>query len=392
MLWYVLNTIRRKSFSLLRYLVLLSRKGRKMKNINLTSVRKILVVRNDGLGDMILSLPAIRLIKLNYPKAHLAVVVSRRNRDLVSAAPYVDEVIVCDRGEPWIHKLILFLKLLRSRFDFSLDLNEGNTVEMALLTFLSGIRWRAGYDVGRHGFLFSHLCPGSLPCCHEVESTLHLLSWLGMRIFPCSIKVEVLSKWTERVKELLIQKGIDEERLLIGVHVGGRYPSQRWPIERFAHLCDLVTRKYGAQIILTGNEQEAYLVEEVCRRSQEPLLSLAGRLSIGELSALIKRCELYICNNTGTLHLAVGVGTPTVSTLGPTDWERFRPLGENHIVVKKDLPCLGCGLPHCPRMDCLKSITVEEMLEAVDRQLAYCRGKVKHETKKKVDHSPRLCT
>jgi len=120
-----------------------------------------------------------------------------------------------------------------------------------------------------------------------------------------------------------------------------------------------------------GGPKEEKLIEEIKASMTRPPITAIDQ-SLGNLLALIQACRLLICNNSGPLHMATAVGTATVSTMGPTIPERWRPQGDEHQVIRKELPCMPCNEGYCrlKTLDCMKSITVEDMLEAAERQIS----------------------
>jgi ADP-heptose:LPS heptosyltransferase len=154
----------------------------------------------------------------------------------------------------------------------------------------------------------------------------------------------------------------------VGIHPGGRYPSQRWPLDKFSQLADMLVKKYKAKILIVGGVGEENLVDKIQAMMQEKAVKIKG-LSLDKLVALIAQMDLLICNNSGPLHIAVSLKIPTVSTMGPTDPEQWLPVGSRNLVVRHDLACSPCDLGFCRRHECMNSITVTEMEKMVSLQL-----------------------
>ena len=142
-------------------------------------------------------------------------------------------------------------------------------------------------------------------------------------------------------------------------------------IEHAKEVADLI-KKYKAKVFFVGNHKERDLVDKIIALMDEEPINLAGKITLGQLMALISRCNLFIGNSSGPLNIALGFGIPTVSFLGPSVPERWWPCGEKNIVFRKGLPCSPCESRYCWRGDfaCMKKIKPEEVIEAVDRQLA----------------------
>jgi len=158
--------------------------------------------------------------------------------------------------------------------------------------------------------------------------------------------------------------GIQDRDILIGIAPGGFYPSQRWPAEKFARLADQAIRRFGAKVLLAAGPHEQGLLRDIVAHMQEKPFVAAG-LPLDQLAALISRMNVLVCNNSGPLHIAAGLGVPTVSTMGPTDPLLWQPQGEGQIVIRKQVPCSPCSRGSCRTHRCMEEITVEEMEEGV---------------------------
>jgi ADP-heptose:LPS heptosyltransferase len=158
-------------------------------------------------------------------------------------------------------------------------------------------------------------------------------------------------------------------RVRIAVHPGGTYPTQRWPLERFAEAARaLASRRDGQVVVLCGpgEQAQATLLGELL--GDVAVVATPG--SVGDLAAALGRCDLLLANNSGPLHLAAAIGLPTVSTMGPTDPVRFWPWGRSQSVLRRDdLPCSPCTRGRCRSHECLRKIAAEEMVRAAESLL-----------------------
>jgi ADP-heptose:LPS heptosyltransferase len=166
----------------------------------------------------------------------------------------------------------------------------------------------------------------------------------------------------------LKEKGADESDFLIGCHPGGHFSSQRWPIDNFSRLADEIIERYNAKIIIIGNHAEKKLIGKMKQLMKGQGLEFIG-LPLDKVTALISLFGLFIANNSGPLHIACALNIPTVSTMGPTDPFLWWPQGENHIVLRNEMDCSPCSKPVCTKHACMRSISVEEMMAAVDSQI-----------------------
>ncbi|PIV63342.1 MAG: hypothetical protein COS11_07960, partial [bacterium (Candidatus Ratteibacteria) CG01_land_8_20_14_3_00_40_19] len=136
-------------------------------------------------------------------------------------------------------------------------------------------------------------------------------------------------------------------------------------------------KTYNAQVIIFGGKQEISLAERVASLMKKNPIIAAGKTTLGETAALIERCNLFITNDSGLMHIACAVKTPVVAIFGPTDYRKTGPYSINSAIIRKNLPCSPCyqrGKVKCKELDCFKLITVEEVLEAAERVLGKIVG------------------
>ncbi|NLO91826.1 MAG: glycosyltransferase family 9 protein [Elusimicrobia bacterium] len=302
------------------------------------AVRKILVVRTDRLGDLVLSLPFLRALRTAYPGAEITLVARSFASEIVSHE--ADYIIGPDTPD-------LKRELRLRAFDLAIDMYYGYELATAFLCRSSGARWRAGFDIGGRGFLFNVRVP-ALERKHFIDETADILSALEV---PQELKppsVEVRRGDAAAASALLAGKGL-ASAALAAVHPGGFYQQQRWPAARFVGLLNRLHASKGFSFLLFGGPGDSDLLASIASGLKGPHLAAAG-LDLRLAAALMGRASLFIGNNSGPLHLACALGLPTVSTMGPTDPVRWAPVGLRNAVVRKEK---------------VEDITVEEMEQAV---------------------------
>jgi lipopolysaccharide heptosyltransferase II len=148
---------------------------------------------------------------------------------------------------------------------------------------------------------------------------------------------------------------------------------KQWPVERYRAVIErLLAERADSQVVLFGSPSEAKMIEEIARGMGQRVSVAAGKTTVKQVAALIERCDMLVCNDSGLMHAAVAVGTPVVAIYGPTDIRRTAPLGSEHRVIRHDLPCSPCfklegddQVHLCPHHDCLATITPEEVYRSV---------------------------
>jgi len=341
------------------------------KEFDRESTRSVLIISLKRVGDVILSLPTFRAIKESLPKSQVTVFSDSYTKDILDRIPYIDAVVPYGKDSSFLKKAKQVRKLSYNSFDLAVDLTCDYTFEGALWTWLSGAKFRVGYDTWKRGLLFHRPVKPIKEVIHAIDEILNVAQSIGLQTEDKSLRISASKEATDTVKKFLRDKDAKSVMLLIGIHPGGYYPTQRWLTERFAEVADKLIEKHKARIVLIGGPKEEEIIHHITTHmTNQPIVFLNEPL--GDLLALLQSCHLLICNNSGPLHMATALGTLTVSTMGPTLPERWQPQGEKHIVIHKDLPCMPCNEGHCrlKTLECMKLITVEDMLEAVETQIS----------------------
>ncbi|MCK9364722.1 MAG: lipopolysaccharide heptosyltransferase II [Syntrophales bacterium] len=339
--------------------------------ISLQKIHKILFIRTDRIGDMVLSTPAFAALKKALPQAELTVLASPANAAILQHNPTVDSVQIYDRH--WgILKKIRFLKQLRiRRFDLAIDPGADYEMHTAWLAFLSGAAHRLGYAAYGREVLFNVPPPKSIPGGHFVDIMLALLSAIGIPAAERKPKIYISAAEQRWAITWLEEKGLGG-RKIIGIHPGAHYPTQRWPAEYYAELIKLIRREPSAAIIVFGSPADRPIIKEILSDSTEEVV-VAIQDDLRKLSALLACCRMVVCNNSGPLHIAVALGIPTISFIGPTIRDLWMPIGEGHRVLRRnELSCIGCNLGYCKikTHDCMRLIKPEEVIRFIREMIS----------------------
>lgn len=347
-----------------------------MDKIDKDKIHKILVVRTDRMGDVLLNIPAIRALKQSF-NATVFALVNPVVKELLEGLPEIDQVLPFVEGR-WNRSIFARLKLLREmrkmQFDLAVILNP--TKRFHILTYLAGIGLRLGY-ARKWDFLLSHKIEDKkfLGQKHEVEYNLDLVRSIGADTSDQQISIKAEKQDTQFVENLLLEYGIKDKDIVIAIHPHSSNPAKCWPKENFASVADELSLRFSAKVVITGSAQERSSVVKLISLTKHPLINLCGRLSLKQLAAFFLRCSLLISNDSGPVHIAAAVATPTVVIFGrnmpAVGPKRWGPWGSGHITLHKDPGCSPCLDRDCPyNFKCLTSITPEEVLAVVEQRLA----------------------
>ena len=330
---------------------------------------RILVIRLDRIGDVVLSTPVLDALRRRFPHAFLAMLVRPECRDLVDGHPSLDAILEYDKAGR--HRGALgtarFARSLR-RYGFDTALVLHPTHRSHWIPWLAGIPVRIGYR-RKSPWLLTRRLPHRKQegAQHEAAYTLELLRALGIMEAPSLPRIPVHPAAVERVEALLAPWALHGAPL-VAIHPSASGASKRWMPDRFARVADRLAAERGAQICIVAGPADAAAAAMVAAM-RRPALNLAGRLSLAELAALLRRAALLISNDSGPVHVAAAVGTPVVDIFGRNQAglsrRRWGPLGPGHIVLQKDVGCVVCLADKCDiEFRCLTSLEADEVYEA----------------------------
>jgi len=309
--------------------------------------KRILIIRTDRIGDVILSTPVIQAVRQAYPEAFIAFMARPYTKDIVLGNPYLNEVILYDKDarHKSILATILFARRLKKyHFDLALILHSTNRVNW--IAFLAGITKRVGYD-RRASWLLTdrmrYVKPEGLK--HETEYNLDVAREAGIN-FNSQGLVPYIPAGKEdegKADAFLKNNGITGKDIFFCMHINADSPSKRWPVERFAETADRIITQtgYKAVVFAVGNDIEPV---DLMKGQMKNSPVLMRDFTIPQTTALLKRAKFFISPDSGPAHMAAVAGTPSVIIfgcnepgLGPSRW---RPLNQKAVILQKDTGCV----------------------------------------------------
>lgn len=339
----------------------------------LDGVKKILIVNLGGMGDVFLSLPAVRAIRAAYPDVRIDAVVFDRVAELARDAGLFAHVSVWPACP--LRDLLLTMRLRRERYDLAVNMrtmvSAASALKMRALFALIAPKKSAGRDTDGHGSFFDITIPETRRgLVHEIEYDVAMAAALGAPVDDAELSVTIGEAAEGAVTRLLAETGIGADDRIVGIHAGGP-PSHRWPRECFAEVIAALAQEKKRVFVLTGSAAEREYLEPLAGVAGATVLNLAGRLSLKELCALISRCDLYISNDTGPLHFAAALDVPLVGIFGPGYLIRFDPryISDKAVVVQGHAPCAPCDRLVCASRECLLRIPAARVIEAAQKGL-----------------------
>jgi len=332
----------------------------------------ILVRTPNWVGDAVMSTPCLRALRNLYPSAKITLLARSYVCEIYNHAPWFDEIISYEReGKHSGPGGFLRLTGILRRRQFDLAVLLPNSFGSALMARLAGIPHRIGYQRDGRGWLLTDsLQPirsrGRVIPRNMVDYYLELCHHLGARNCSRHVELFVSDKGESTADKIL--GNADRSRPLIGLNPGGAFGSSKcWMPERFAKVADLLFERYNAQPILFSAPSEKQIADRVVSSATHPILRV-GNIDLDALKSLMRRCTLLVTNDTGARHIAVAFDKPVVVIMGSTSSLYTDANLEKTMIVRKRVDCGPCQQKICKQDHrCMTSITVEDVVSAVDR-------------------------
>ncbi|MFN3479262.1 MAG: lipopolysaccharide heptosyltransferase II [Thermodesulfovibrionales bacterium] len=333
--------------------------------------QKILIRSVNWIGDAIMTLPSIRLLKKKF-NSHISLLVRPSVKAVFEGNPDIDEFILYeDYYKGLIGRLRLASELRKEKFTMALLFQ--NAFDAALIAFLARIPERIGYSRDGRGFLLTRPVPfdNDDRRIHHIDYYLNLIRHvIGNEDLDYSNPYIYLTL-EERITVRKRLEGL--KRPVLGLNPGATYgAAKRWLPERFAEVAGWFIKDTGGTVIITGSVSERPIADEIIKninpdlRSSGAVHNLAGNTTLRELILLISECDLYLSNDSGPMHIAYAVGTPLVALFGSTDPNLTGPRGEGAVVLRVDVECNPCFKRDCDRdMMCMHGIYSDDVYLAL---------------------------
>ncbi|MDD5217786.1 MAG: glycosyltransferase family 9 protein [Candidatus Omnitrophica bacterium] len=351
-------------------------------------VKRILLIRLDHIGDVVMTRPAMRNLRRRFPQAQIDLLISKDIIPLFEGDPVIDTMIGMDphwfSRKPGWRKILpetrrILSYLRKKKYDLGIDF-RGDVRHIALMS-LAGIPYRLGYGITGGGFLLSRECDYDFSR-HQVFNNLKLLECLGVEQIPESVPFVYSARrekefWDKFAAEI---GWIPRPHILI--HAGAGYPSKRWPAGSFAALIHKILEEKLGQVVLIGTLDEISLLPEIMPAAGR-LVDLRGKTSLGDLPVLFDHTDVFIGNDSGPAHIAAAQGLDSIVIFsGTNDAGVWHPWNERLRLMTHPVPCAPCEARECPlgHHACVDPISVENVSTAL-REVLKNKGQNSSERK-----------
>ncbi|HYD63661.1 MAG TPA: lipopolysaccharide heptosyltransferase II [Noviherbaspirillum sp.] len=346
-----------------------------------TQAKRILCIRLDYMGDVLMSTPAIRALKQSNPGSEITLLTSGSGAAIARFIPEIDDAMVY--AAPWMKSsaahepcadMEMIATLAKRRFDAAVifTVYSQNPLPAAMLCYLAGIPLRLAHCRENPYQLLTDWVRETEPADrlrHEARRQLDLVAAVGARADDERLSLRIPSAYTAGVIDRLQSMGIDPHATWVAMHPGATAASRRYPPQHWREVARTLSATLHCPLVFTGSEDETSLVEEI-RHGLPDAHSLAGQLDLGQLSALIALAPVLVSNNTGPAHIAAAVGTPVVDLYALTN-PQHTPWQVPSRVLYKDVPCRYCYKSLCPEGHnlCLTGVAPLQVVRAVNELL-----------------------
>jgi heptosyltransferase-2 len=319
--------------------------------------------------------PAVRAIRKRFPNTHISLLAKPWVEPVFKNSEHIDRLLIYDdkgRHKGLFGKFRLARDLEKYHFDAAILLQ--NAFEAAFIAFLAGIPLRIGYNTDVRQLLLTHAvsCTNEIKKKHQTDYYLNIIRGIGMEEDNRELYLKLNQEDQVRAEKILLEQHLSLDDKLIGINPGATYgPAKQWSYDRYAGLADRIQAFTKNRVIIFGGPDDKTLGQKISRKMQHQPVDLSGKTSLGEAMALIERCDLFITNDSGLMHVAAALNVPLIAVFGSTNSITTGPLGQNSRIVQVPLECSPCLRPECPKghLDCMDQISVEMVFNVVKEML-----------------------
>jgi len=333
------------------------------------NIKKILIRSVNWIGDAVMTLPAIGAIREYFPAAEISILANPLVSPVFENHPWIDRVITFDEKgahKGFVGRLRLAGELRKHSFDLAIMLP--NSLNSALVPWLAGIPIRLGKTGDSRALLLTHRFPKSLQPTgvHQSQNYLAIVKFFGISSGIHGQLLVTTEAEDTGIAARFGEYGIKADDFVLGINPGATYGSaKRWYPDRFVAVARSLAAEWGAKVVITGGPGEAVIAADIESGLAGNCLNMAGRTSVRELISVVKRCNFFITNDSGPMHLAAAFGVPLVAIFGSTDHTTTYPLSDKAIVVREQVHCAPCMRRECPTdHECMKAVKAETVIAA----------------------------
>ncbi len=340
---------------------------REKRKIDPSRIQNILLIRLRRIGDVVMTTPAITVLREGFPKATITYVIDEPYRELVEGHPDLDGVLVLPKHLRFKEFRKQVRQIRREGYDVVVDFHGGPRA--SLLTLFSGARLKIGYRIKHKSLVYDIRIPRE-PAegyFHSVENHVNLVKVLGIN--PPSIPGLSLPPPTQseaaKIRHFIEDASLENTKI-VTLHISAGNAFRDWGAERLVRLITHLSRIPRVKVVLIGSGKDTQTEAKIKKSCRAPFLSMVNRLNLRELRELVSLASLFVGPDSGPMHIAAATPTPIVAYFGPTLPAHFGPWKAQATLLEKDFDCRPCRQRQCIHEDfrCLRTISPEEVYDA----------------------------
>jgi heptosyltransferase-3 len=334
------------------------------KRPEVSEIKKILVVQLRAIGDVVLTTPVLTVLKEYFPDAQIFFLTSRGIHLLLQNLKIVDSVITYPHSDFNPFEYFRFYKYIFNQ-SFDLVIDYQGTPGSAFITKISRAKYRLGWRMKRRQWAYNLYSEANRENDYVPVQKCHALEEIGIHQVETRTMINIPDSEKLFIKKYFIEQQINPENFLVNISPKGKRPARQWEPSKFARLADLLVEKYSATVFYSWAPGEENYVSKIAELSKNKPI-LLPLWSLTRFSAFLSKVDLHISYDNGAKHMAIAVGTHTISLFATDFPYLWNPKDEvNHPFVLAGVPCVYCRLRECPLMICMKKIDPEDIIRLI---------------------------
>ena len=330
--------------------------------IDKSKIKKILCIKPRGIGDVVLSTIIIDNLRIHFPAATIDYLTEPFVKPVLENNPNINKVITMGKTE---FPFNVALRVRKEKYNLILDL--WSNPRSAQITFLSGVKYRVGFAYRGRKYAYNIKATSGRGKEHAAEHNLELLKALNVPILSKDIQYVVSEEDNAFAKDF-IENNFQKNKIITGIIPAGGWESKRCDAVKWVEICKAIADKYKTKFLILwgpGDEKDS----EYIKNNLPDLSVLSPQISLQQMSALIKNCDLVLANDSGPMHISAALGVPILGIFGPTSPKAHGPYSPNSDYVnKEDLFCLMCNKLVCPyKHECMLELPIDTVMEKIKK-------------------------
>ncbi len=327
------------------------------------NIKRILIIKLRGIGDVILSTVILKNLKAEFPDAKIDYLTEKPSKEALSNIKEIDEILLLDRKSN-IQKIKQIFNIRKRKYDLVFDFFSNPTT--AQITFLSRAKYRVGFPYRGRKYAYNIYGPSDRNKFHAADLHIKTLELMGIPAQKSDLLFP-LTKEDVIFGEEIVSANEFSSKTIIGLCPSGGWESKKCPPGKFVEFADSINRMYDVSFLILwgpGDYNEAIEIKNLL--GSKAILSPST--SIKQMASLISKCTILIANDSGPMHISAAIGTPTLALFGPTNPRLQGPYGDKHETIRMDdLNCINCDLTDCPNnQECFTTIPAELILQKIE--------------------------